>query len=128
MHHSTDRITLITAFVTPVVDHWLEQEERKEIFLINDALNTFRLRLYGDIQTVMDHSDIVSRNRCHHYMGYPSISSNFKLLFIFQLNNALNTFSLYWQHKYFYLQTAVAHCRGTISYHLNMKQMIYYQG
>ena len=26
MHHSTDRITHTTAFVTPVVDHWLERE------------------------------------------------------------------------------------------------------
>ena len=26
MHHPTDRITHITAFVTPVVDHWLERE------------------------------------------------------------------------------------------------------
>ena len=26
MHHPTDRITHMTAFVTPVVEHWLEQE------------------------------------------------------------------------------------------------------
>ena len=26
MHHPTDRITDTTAFVTPVVEHWLEQE------------------------------------------------------------------------------------------------------
>ena len=26
MHHPTDRITHTTAFVTPVVDHWLKQE------------------------------------------------------------------------------------------------------
>ena len=26
MHHPTDRIAHTTAFVTPVVDHWLEQE------------------------------------------------------------------------------------------------------
>ena len=26
MHHPTDRITHITAFVTPVVVHWLERE------------------------------------------------------------------------------------------------------
>ena len=27
MHHPTDRITHTMAFVTPVVEHWLEQEE-----------------------------------------------------------------------------------------------------
>ena len=26
MHHPTDRITHTTAFVTPVVDHWMERE------------------------------------------------------------------------------------------------------
>ena len=26
MHHSTDRITNTTAFVTPVVEHWLERD------------------------------------------------------------------------------------------------------
>ena len=26
MHHPTDRMTHTTAFVTPVVEHWLERE------------------------------------------------------------------------------------------------------
>ena len=26
MHHPTDRITHTTAFVTPVVEHWMERE------------------------------------------------------------------------------------------------------
>ena len=26
MHHPTDRITHTTAFVTPVVEHWLERD------------------------------------------------------------------------------------------------------
>ena len=31
MHHPTDRITHTTAFVTPVVEHWLERvDERGE--------------------------------------------------------------------------------------------------
>ena len=71
MHHPTDRIAHTTAFVTPVVEHWLEREiaewvhpmkdrsddtlhhertllPRKEgNILFNDALNTFYLRLYG---------------------------------------------------------------------------------
>ena len=29
MHHPTDRIAHITAFVTLVVEHWLEQETAK---------------------------------------------------------------------------------------------------
>ena len=29
MHHPTDRITHTTAFVTPVVEHWLEREKKK---------------------------------------------------------------------------------------------------
>ena len=44
MHHTTDRIAHTTAFVTPVVDHWLEREMRKERkgnVIFNDVLNTF---------------------------------------------------------------------------------------
>ena len=67
---STDRIAHTTAFVTPAVEHCLERgttnlnattgstmsgnsttkigrKGRKEMFLFNDALNIFYLRLYG---------------------------------------------------------------------------------
>ena len=80
MHHPTDRISHTTAFVTPVVEHWLEREilplgvgcrtisvveqfrlshrrEREKNVLLNDALNTFYLRLYGVRHMVKDHSD-----------------------------------------------------------------------
>ena len=30
MHHPTDRIAHTTAFVIPVVEHWLEQEIKKK--------------------------------------------------------------------------------------------------
>ena len=32
MHHPTDRIAHTTAFVTPVVEHWVEQETVQWIF------------------------------------------------------------------------------------------------
>ena len=46
MHHPTDRIRHTTAFVTPVMEHWLFRLEfngrKKEgSVLFNDALNTF---------------------------------------------------------------------------------------
>ena len=66
MHQSTDRITHTTAFVTPVVKHWLEREitrERKERnVLFNDALNTFYLLLYGVKQMVKNHSESARGN------------------------------------------------------------------
>ena len=34
MHHPTDRITHTTAFVTPVVEHWLEQELAQWVCLV----------------------------------------------------------------------------------------------
>ena len=55
MHHPTDRIAHTTAFVSPVVEHWLDEEGRKWLF--NDALNTFYLRLYGVKHMVKDHID-----------------------------------------------------------------------
>ena len=61
MNHPTDRIAHTTAFVTPVVEHWLAQEPcngRKDWnVLLNNALNIFYLRLYGIRHTVKDHSD-----------------------------------------------------------------------
>ena len=42
MHHPTDRMANTMAFVTPIVEHWLERE-----VLYNNALNTFYLRIYG---------------------------------------------------------------------------------
>ena len=41
MHHPTDRITHTTAFVTPVVEHWLERETKHALTLlaVNKKLN-----------------------------------------------------------------------------------------
>ena len=36
MHHSTDRIAHTTAFVTPVVEHWLEREIAQWVHAIKD--------------------------------------------------------------------------------------------
>ena len=45
MYHPTDRVAYTTAFVIPVVEHWMEQRKEGNV-LFNDALNTFYLRLY----------------------------------------------------------------------------------
>ena len=36
MHHTTDRITHTTAFVTPVVEHWQEREIAQMVHPMND--------------------------------------------------------------------------------------------
>ena len=36
MHHPTDRISHTTAFVTPVVEHWLEREIAQWVHLMKD--------------------------------------------------------------------------------------------
>ena len=36
MHHPTDRIAHTTAFVTPVVDHWLERETAQWVHPMKD--------------------------------------------------------------------------------------------
>ena len=38
MHHPTDRIVHTTAFVKPVVEHWLEQETREQC-AVHDITN-----------------------------------------------------------------------------------------
>ena len=37
MHHPTDRITHTTAFVTPVVEHWLERQASDIIMQLSNT-------------------------------------------------------------------------------------------
>ena len=39
MHHPTDRITHTTAFVTPVMEHWLEREIAQWVHPMKDQSN-----------------------------------------------------------------------------------------
>ena len=57
MHNFTDRITHTTAFVTLVVQYWLERGRKEGNVLFKDVLNTFYLRLYGIAHMVNDHTD-----------------------------------------------------------------------
>ena len=79
MHHPTDRIAHTMAFVTPVMENWLERdlEGRKEgNVLFNDALNTFYLQLYDIRHIVKDHSDSERGNpllqQVFFYMHHPT--------------------------------------------------------
>ena len=54
MHHPTYKITHTTAFITPVVEHWLRKEVK---VLFNDALSTFYSRLYDVARIIKDRSD-----------------------------------------------------------------------
>ena len=61
MHHPTDRIIHTTAFVTPVVEHWLREIERRK------DENTATLK-YNDQFSVQK---LVTRNVCKKYFtGY----------------------------------------------------------
>ena len=51
-----NRITHTMAFVTSVIEHWIEGRKEGNV-LLNNALNTFYLRLYGVRHMVKDHSD-----------------------------------------------------------------------
>ena len=94
MHHPTDRITHTTAFVTPVVEHWLERKIAQWVYmyvclyiyittwkegnvLFNDALHTFYLRLSGVGHAVKDHSDSERENllRPLHRLLFPISST-----------------------------------------------------
>ena len=70
MHHLTDRIAHTTAFVTPVVEHWLEREiaqwvhpmkdrsddpeQKKGNVLFNNILNTFHSQICSIRREVKD--------------------------------------------------------------------------
>ena len=48
MHHPTDRIAHTTAFVTPVMEHWLEQEIAQ---WVNSSINP-TVTYFSDLQEV----------------------------------------------------------------------------
>ena len=64
MHHPTDRITHTTAFVTPVVDHWLEREIPQWVRPMKGSIRyrshherTLLPRSYISLPTMKDRSD-----------------------------------------------------------------------
>ena len=56
----------------------MDERRKKEgrIFLFNDALSTFYLRLYGVRHMVMTTPIVKEETRCCHHMSYCSIRSN----------------------------------------------------
>ena len=44
MHHPTDRITHTTAFVTPVVEHWLERYNNVRLIRVRAEMTVRRSR------------------------------------------------------------------------------------
>ena len=80
MHYPTDRITHTTAFVTPVVEHWLEREIlQKGNVLFHETHLTFYLRLYGVGLMVEDHSDSKRENPLppFHMLLFPITSKGY---------------------------------------------------
>ena len=83
MHHPTDRITHTTAFVTPVVEHWLEREIAQWVHPMKDRSDdpSHHERTLYLWATSRSHSYMVSdiwlrtilivrkETRCHH-IGY----------------------------------------------------------
>ena len=59
MHHPTDRITHTTSFVTPVLEHWLEQE------------------IAQWVHPMKDRSDDPSHNE-RHVIYVPSVKNQYK--------------------------------------------------
>ena len=56
-------------FIIYMIKHQFRMKRETEMFLFNNALNTFYLRLYGIRHMVKDHSDSEKGTRCRH-IGY----------------------------------------------------------
>ena len=61
MHHPTDRITHTTAFVTPVVEHWLERRVKGEAPHL--TLVTENRDLNTHVKGQAPHLTLVTENR-----------------------------------------------------------------
>ena len=116
MHHSTDRIIHTTAFVTPVVEHWLEREIAQWVHLegsiwrpITPWANALTTELhltplkdgricfsqghthysFMESDTIKDYSDSERGNLLRHFMGYS---------FCLAARDLLYASSQTWQH------------------------------
>ena len=84
MHHLTDMIVHTTAFVTPVVDHWLEREIASWVHPMKDISTSMHAYIHTYIDVVI-HQYILARARFPHRVkhvrggprgfGSPRISS-----------------------------------------------------
>ena len=72
MHHPTDRIAQSTAIITPVVEHWLENEERKNIRCLHFISATFGIAARVLLYTLPDRQD-------NTYHGFPFWLSEWSL-------------------------------------------------
>ena len=52
MHHPTDRIAHTTAFVTPVVEHWLERERVTLDSYLNVQLIYMNIYIYIEVKVI----------------------------------------------------------------------------
>ena len=77
------------------------ERERVRIFLFNDALNTFYLRLYGVIHMVKDHSDSEKGNPLPPHRLLLSINSKGSFICIIPHTTALlhQSWSTDWNEK-----------------------------
>ena len=68
MHHPTDRITHTTAFVTPVVEHWLEREMAQwvhsEQAVVAHACHGYR---YGPLPVPLSGTRNLISSKCSFY-------------------------------------------------------------
>ena len=69
MHHPTDRITHTTAFVIPVVEHWLEREIAQWVFGNDLKLNLYRI-VFGTSYKVGNNAPKLGIFRWNNYQNH----------------------------------------------------------
>ena len=76
MHHPTDRITHTTAFVTPVVEHWLEREIAQWVHLEGSRQN----QIYEDKIKVGSVTNTFLLNQNHKLIGVVFLYAGLSLI------------------------------------------------
>ena len=79
MHHPTDRIAHTTAFVTPVVEHWLEREIAQWVHPMKDTLGDVVLSIQSIVrpETLEWGAGLWSRDgRASTFNGYWHVNSS----------------------------------------------------
>ena len=76
MHHPTDRIAHTTAFVTPVVEHWLEWEIAQWVhpmkYWSNDPSHHEWTRKRKDLPPLLQYTTLFNKQQGVFYMHHPT--------------------------------------------------------
>ena len=98
MHHPTDRIAHNMAFVTPVVEHWLEREIKRFISM-GSTITMFHNTVTTEMKKILKHKMVKKKEEhfwtetfIYKYFILKNLNPLITVIIIYSFNDTYNTF------------------------------------